>query len=126
MRVDSDDFVSHNYFSLSLIISGLWKSDYQAGFFNYPCGLNYNINSSIISTKIWPESAFSFCCSLYDSIDISIWKWPHDTISKYTLNNPIISTSPLWCTTVGHGNILNNNSSYFEHIRKPQDLVSNL
>ena len=115
-RVDSDDFIGRRFLDITTAISCNWmcSAASSSGFyFNYPCGLTYDRDSGIISSKIWPESSFTFYVVRSQTFDKGIWKWPHDKISHHWRNEPIVTTLPMWCITTNHGNIANTGESYF-------------
>jgi hypothetical protein len=127
MRIDSDDFVSRHYFPLSVAISKKWSSLNKGGaYFHYPCGLSHNLKTNETSAYIWPEPAFVFNCSPKDDLETSIWKWPHDEISRFRENRPIVTSKPMWCTSVGHGNILNVASGYFPAVLNISEIHATL
>lgn len=115
LRIDSDDFISSTYLPLSQAIGqSLDSGRIQCAFFNFPCGLFYSKKTHKTGANIWPDSAFTFNCAFRETLDTTIWKWPHDRISYHVPNTPIVTTKPLWCTTVDHGNMQNKESSYFD------------
>lgn len=114
LRLDSDDFISSNYLAISLLLSRLLRlKRLESTFFYFPCGLVYNKKKLSLSTYIWPESSFCIYFATRARLDRSIWKYSHDKISYFTKNRSVITNKPMWCVTVGHGNMANSDHEYF-------------
>ena len=123
LRIDSDDCVRDDYLkACSFVLSSpLLVDNLQESVFYFPCGLNFELNKSKFYPYIWPESPFMFRKELISSPHIkTVWEYPHDKMAAFRSLYPVVSTQPMWCLNVGHGNIANSGAGY--HV--PSDISS--
>jgi hypothetical protein len=128
-RIDSDDYVSRDYIQ-TIYCTGeqIRRKGLTDVYTSFPCGLIYDVKSRSISTHIWPESPFMVFFTSSQRLKGNIWRWPHDKVSCYAQNRQIITTRPMWCISVNHGNMANKLTSYWDkpHMATPQDIVRDL
>ena len=119
LRIDSDDLIDPLYLNLILSISDKISRDknFHRAYLYFPCGLTYNLKTSQIAPRIWPESSFLSCIERNEGKLKTVWFMPHDTISQIEQLYPITTNVPMWVTLVGHGNMINNMGEYLSVLR---------